>query len=189
MSQSPGHVVLHLYHHKNKKHEQYNALVVGSRSVEGREHPVLNLVYFDHLKISAHHALNGVDWAETLERMMDVPHEFEAEGQPYFYQDVDAEVADYIQMASATLGENRKTIEALQVELAELKLKYADTTEARDEALQGLADAHRINIETKHYADGSSATGPEPLPDQSPSGAPAVAVGEQAQEATSSGAN
>lgn len=39
------------------------------------------------------------------------------------------------------------------------------------------ADEHMREIETEtvHYADGSSATGPAPLPDHSPEGAPAVA--------------
>ena len=62
--------------------------------------------------------------------------------------------------------------------IAGLKAQLAETTEGRDKALQELADATAAvpATETKHYADGSSATGPGPLPNHSPEGAPEVPV-------------
>ena len=158
MSKSPGHVVLHLYHPKNKRHEQYHGLVVSSRELEGKEHPVLTVIYFDHLDTAAHHALNGVDWAETLDRVLDVPHEADVEGAPFFYEDVDSGMEAFATRMYAALDERSKQLRAAQVELAEVKLKYASVPPT----------------ETKRYADGSSATGPAPLPDHSPEGAPAL---------------
>ena len=49
---------------------------------------------------------------------------------------------------------------------------YADEQKAKEAAIE--AAAHPPTTETKHYADGSSATGPGPLPDHSPEGAPEV---------------
>lgn len=62
--------------------------------------------------------------------------------------------------------------------IAGLKAQLAETTEGRDKAPQELADATAAvpATETKHYADGSSATGPGPLPNHSPEGAPEVPV-------------
>ena len=70
----PKHVVFFKYDYKTKKHERYDALVIGSREMEDHDNPVLTLVHFRHDDIASHHALIGVDWADTLERTLDVPH-------------------------------------------------------------------------------------------------------------------
>src|SRR4029077_4995629 len=116
------------------------------------------------------HALNGVDWAECLDRVLDVANEHDVDGAPFYYVDNDAVVQNFPEKTAEELDRNSKRIQSLEVELAELKLKYAETTEAKDEALRQLAEAHRLPIvvpssappvtETKHYTDGSSATGP-----------------------------
>lgn len=176
MSQAPGHVVLHLYHAKNKRHEQYHALVLSSREVEKHVDPVLTIAYFDHLNTSAHHALQGIDWAETLDRVLDVASINDAEGAPFYYEDIIGSLQDCVDRYVRACNGATQEIQRLQKELAE-------TTEGKDKALQAVADANArfrpqlvpTSTETKHYADGSSATGPAPLPDHSPEGAPSVA--------------
>lgn len=75
-----------------------------------------------------------------------------------------------------------EALEASRLENERLRAELAATTEGRDAALQSLADANAripetklpegetggLQSETKQYSDGSSATGPAPLPDQSP---------------------
>jgi len=198
MSTAPGYVVLHLYHPKNKKHEQYHALVLSSREVEDHKNPLLTVVYFNHINTAAHHALQGVDWAETLERVMDVPSIEDKEGAPFFYDDQLSTMHYLFQRYSERCGQLTSDKQLLVAELEVLKAELANTTEGRDKALQALADEHaRTPFETKRYADGSSAAGPGPLPDHSPDGAPAiestptaadldaVADEEKAKEATS----
>lgn len=201
---APGYVTLYRYHAKNKRHEPYHALVLSSREVEGNEHPVLTVAHFDHLNTAAHHALNGVNWADTIDRTFDVPHRDDGEGQPFYYEDTVGDLQDaldqYVKFCflndeliaklKADLAEQTSLASKLTVAVAELTQDLANTTEGRDKALQAIADANaakpqviadqqttRIPHETKHYADGSSATGPGPLPDQSPEGAPVVAQG------------
>ena len=64
---------------------RYDALVIGRRDFDDHDRPVLNLVHFRHDDPSSHHALNGVDWSDTLERTLDVPHQSDREQQAFFY--------------------------------------------------------------------------------------------------------
>jgi len=142
---TPGYVVLHLYHAGNKKHEQYHALVLSSREDEGKKFPVLTVVYFDHLDTASHHSLNGVDYADTLERVFDVPHIEDAEGQAFYYEDqvgaLESLAMRYFDLNSEKLTE----IARLQAELVLLKAQLSETTEGKNKALQALADEHAVN--------------------------------------------
>jgi hypothetical protein len=192
--QTPKHVILFKYDHKTKTHVRYDALVIGVREFEDHDEPVLNLVYFRHDDTASHHALNGVDWADTLERILDVPHEDDLENQSFYYVEEDASVLrKQLDSAREVLREYDKVVDDLRAQLAA-------TTEGKDAALQAIADAGAaagssrtspvipidsvavtsvpvsslpsgdapVATETKNYSDGSSATGPGPLPDQSP---------------------
>lgn len=194
--EAPKHVILVAYNPKLKKDVEYDALVVGSRELPNHDELVLNLVHFRHDDVNSHHALNGVDWADTLERTLDVPHEDDKANQSFFWKDSD----DSDDQAS----ELRHCLENAREYIGKLEAEFAETTEGRDKALQALADATAVaangsagsvifpittgptsagagNVlpitsvdasapanETKQYSDGSSATGPGPLPEQSP---------------------
>jgi hypothetical protein len=179
----PKHVVLFKFSPTSKKYERFDALVLQSRKFEENDHHTLNLIYFDHLNTAAHHALNGVNWADTIERMLDVPHEDDLENQSFYW--VESE-ADELKAENAQLQHQLQAEQSLS---DELRKKFSETTEGRDAALQAEADAFAslpggasipgVITETKHYSDGSSATGPAPLPDLSPDQQAAAEQGEQ----------
>jgi hypothetical protein len=155
MAETPGYVVLHLYHHENKKHEQYDALVLNSRQFEGEEYPRLTVAYFDHLDTASHHALHGIDWADTLERVIEVPHEDEAEGQPFYYEDVLADFAHFAERTHKAIADQSKRYREALDEIKLLKAELANTTEGRDKALQELADAGaRKKPKSAHASEG-----------------------------------
>jgi hypothetical protein len=167
--ETPKHVILFSYSPTLKTHVSYPALVIGSRELEDHDYPVLALVHFRHDDTASHHALNGVDWADTLERTLDVPHEDDKDKQSFYYvyEEDAATLREQLESAREVLAEYDKVVDKLRAELAA-------TTEGKDKALQALADATAAKpgpalvTETKNYSDGSSATGPAPLPDQSP---------------------
>lgn len=95
----------------------------------------------------------------------------------------DSNQADGVASAVPVVTLPQATLSELLAQNESLKAQLATTTEGRDAALQSLTDAgaakpsetklpgagtSRLRIETKQYSDGSSATGPAPLPDQSP---------------------
>lgn len=82
---APKHVILFTYDASTKQHERYDALVIGAREFDDHDEPVLNLVHFRHNDTASHHALNGVDWADTLERVLDVPHQDDLQQQSFYY--------------------------------------------------------------------------------------------------------
>lgn len=209
----PKHVILFSFNPQLKAMVRYDALVIGTRDFEENDRPVLNLVHFRHDDIASHHALNGVDWADTLERTLDVPHQCDLEQQSFYYLEGDAETLEQqLEQSREVLREYDKVVDNLKAQLreshdslqsaadvvAELTAQLATTTEGKDAALQQLADANAnampasgpqlveaspkpaeesptplpsgdlVTTETKQYSDGSSATGPGPLPDLSP---------------------
>lgn len=83
--EAPKHVILFTYDASTKQHERYDALVIGAREFDDHDEPVLNLVHFRHNDTASHHALNGVDWADTLERVLDVPHKDDLQQQSFYY--------------------------------------------------------------------------------------------------------
>jgi len=180
---APKHVILFSYDAATKQHERYDALVIGSREFEDHDEPILNLVYFRHNDTASHHALNGVDWADTLERMLDVPHKYDLQQQSFYYLNegeenpVPAQPADEeVVTLREQLKDAREVLEEYDKVVSKLRAELADTTEGRDKALQAIADAGNklpsgpslVTTETRQYSDGSSATGPAPLPEQSP---------------------
>lgn len=187
----PKHVILFSYSPKLRKHVRYDALVVGSRTLPDHDEFVLNLVHFRHDDVNSHHALNGVDWADTLERTLDVPHEDDKVNQSFFWKDADDEAWEL----RGQLDSARRVLREYDKIVDDLKAQLAATTEGKDKTLQAIADAGATGnagttsvvsidsvpssslpapdasspvIETKQYSDGSSATGPAPLPDLSP---------------------
>lgn len=117
-------VVLHKYDASLRKHVEYPALVIGERSMEDHQHPVYALVHFQHDNLAAHHALSGVDWADTLERVLDVPHKSDLGDQSFYWLETDTE----------------KAVKDMGAGIAILRKQLAETTEGRDKALQELAD-------------------------------------------------
>jgi hypothetical protein len=83
--EAPKHVILFSYNPQLKAMVRYDALVIGTRDFEENDRPVLNLVHFRHDDIASHHCLQGVDWADTLERTLDVPHLSDQEQQSFYY--------------------------------------------------------------------------------------------------------
>jgi hypothetical protein len=189
MKEAPKHVILFNYSPTLKTYVSYDALVISSREFEDHDEPVLALVHFRHDDTASHHALNGVDWADTFERTLDVPHRDDRENQSFYWVEADEEAP----LLRQQLKESQDSLQSAAEAIYALREKYAQTTEGTDEALQAIADAGARSgngpalvpasapsaslpsadasspvIETKHYSDGSSATGPAPLPDQSP---------------------
>lgn len=78
-------VVLHKYDPNIKKYVEYPALVIGERTLEGHTKLVYQTVHFQHDNLAAHHALSGVDWADTLERTLDVPHKSDVVNQSFYW--------------------------------------------------------------------------------------------------------
>jgi hypothetical protein len=83
--EAPKHVILFNYNPQLKAMVRYDALVIGTRDFDDHDQPVLNLVHFRHDDVTSHHALNGVDWADTLDRTLDVPHQCDRENQSFYY--------------------------------------------------------------------------------------------------------
>jgi hypothetical protein len=90
-SKVPTHVHLFLYRVDapgRAGYVRFDALVIGSKQEnEDDQFPLLNVVYFDHLNKNAHHSLQGVDWADTCDRVLDVPHESKQENQAFYWED------------------------------------------------------------------------------------------------------
>lgn len=82
---APKHVILMSYSPTSKQHERYDALVIGAREMEEHSRPVLNLVHFRHDDPTSHHALMGIDWADTVSRTLDVPHKDDVVNQSFYY--------------------------------------------------------------------------------------------------------
>lgn len=200
--ETPKHVILVI---GNARHD---ALVIGTREFDDHDNPVLNLVHFRRDDNTSRPASSG-NWADTLERTIDVPHEDDRKKQPFYYvveEDASA-LRTQLESAREVLREYDKVVDDLRAQLAA-------TTEGKDAALQAIADAGAaagssrtspvipidsvavtsvpvsslpsgdapVATETKHYSDGSSATGPGPLPDQSPAQQDAAAETESNQD-------
>lgn len=111
--EAPKHVILFSYSPQLKAMVRYDALVIGTRDFEENDRPVLNLVHFRHDDIASHHALNGVDWADTLERTLDVPHRCDQENQSFYWLEDDAaKLRDDLDYADGVMA-------ALRAQLAE----------------------------------------------------------------------
>ena len=85
-------VTLMKYDAKTKTYVAYPALVIGSRAVPDHDAPVLTTVHFRHDDIASHHALTGIDWVDTLERTLDVPHEGDKVNQSFYWVHLDGPV-------------------------------------------------------------------------------------------------
>src|ERR1700685_234023 len=96
----------------------FPALVIGARDFEDHDYPLLNVVYFRHDDIASHHALGGVDWADTLTRMLDVPHEDDQDKQSFYYVESDSDAK------AAVISDLHNTIEQQDDEIVALKAKY-----------------------------------------------------------------
>ena len=79
------HVLFYQYSPITKEFERFHALVIGSRESENHDEPILHLVIYRHDKPNAHHALSGTDWADTIERVLDVPHKSDLGNQSFYY--------------------------------------------------------------------------------------------------------
>ena len=157
---------------------EHNALVVGSRTVGEVEQ--LDLIYLDpdvaQLQMMTHGTAskafgilpmeegNASGWWDAI-----VTHEGSDGPLPESVMEAfDRAMADIRADARKQIDELQTTNTALNETVAQLKAQVESTPPA---------------TETKHYADGSSATGPAPLPDHSPEGAPEVpAPTEQVQQ-------
>src|SRR5258708_7404444 len=84
---------LYIYSPTTKLHERFEALIIGSDDSQGTSKPLLDLVYFDHLNTAAHHALSGIGWAETMHRVLDVPHQDDVKNQSFYYVEPQREVS------------------------------------------------------------------------------------------------
>lgn len=89
MKEAPTHVILHTYYPPTKRWEEFDALVIGSRTDQGTKSPMLSLVHFDHIDENAHHALSGVNWTDTIDRTLDVPHQFDVKNQSFYWVEDD----------------------------------------------------------------------------------------------------
>lgn len=125
---APKHVILSSYDPKSKKHERYDALVIGSRELPEHTHPVLNLVHFRHDDLAAHHALSGVDWADTIDRTLDVPHKDDLQNQSFYWTESEAEQLKV---------QHEKAIADMNAGIAILRGQLKDKTE-EVEHLKGL---------------------------------------------------
>ena len=103
------HVLLHTYNPTSKEYDCYDALVL--TEAVGPTKPTLALCFHDHLDTSALHALQGVDWRDTIKRVLDVPHKDDRVNQSFYY--VESDAAD------------KRHIAALRSELTKTKVKLA----------------------------------------------------------------
>ncbi len=137
-----------------------DALILASYPAGEGEEPRVTLLYCNG------GSLNGADWQNAVSVEHDVPHVDNdgAEESERFYFEADA--TGLIEALEATRRQNQS-----------LRAQLAATTEGKDETLQALADENAVIpggapssvvTETKNYSDGSSATGPAPLPNLSP---------------------
>lgn len=131
-------VILSKYDPNIKKHVEYPSLVIGERTLDDHKQPVYALVHFRHDDLAAHHALSGVDWVDTIERVLDVPHKSDLGNQSFYWVETDSEKAakDMNNGISILRKQLAEATEARDKAVAEL----AETTEGRDKALQELAD-------------------------------------------------
>lgn len=149
---APKLVTLYLYKPSKKQGEgeyvAYPALVIGVRDFEDHDSPLLNLVYFRSDDVASHHALNGIDWADTLTRMLDVPHEDDQDKQSFYWRDEDEDHADVLSDLHNTIEQNmddeiarlNKLVDDDTTEIARLHDARAATTEGKDAELQKAAD-------------------------------------------------
>ena len=114
--------------------------------------------------------MNGADYQNSIAIAHDVPHASHDEAEVGLRwkelsdSDDSTRLVEAIQAARTQLDAQRRENELLRA-------KWEASTEGKDEKLQKMADdgaRKPLVIETKHYTDGSSATGPAPLPDLSP---------------------
>jgi hypothetical protein len=138
-----------------------DALILASYPTKEGEQPKVTLLYNNG------GSMNGADWHNAVSVENDVPHrdhDGAEEGERFWFDPYE---------------EAKRFSQSQRKEIASLRAQLAATTEGKDEALQKLADSMARNAlpggspssvvtETKHYSDGSSATGPAPLPDLSP---------------------
>lgn len=119
---APRHVILYNYSPTSRKYEAYNALVIGSAQREGDKELQLNLVHFRHDDLPAHHALSGVDWADTIDRTLDVPHKSDQGNQSFYYVgDAEDELKKELAAQNTTLDSLRKELRGKDDELKALK--------------------------------------------------------------------
>lgn len=151
------------------KLEIVDAIVLLEVRVEGEDFPRVSLLY------PTGKAMNGADYQNSIAIAHDVPHASHDEAVDILWAEFPNEVE----------------LEMARHENAALRAKWEASTEGTDEALQKLADAGArkpsvikpLVTETKHYSDGSSATGPAPLPDLSPGQQDVIAALESAAAA------
>jgi hypothetical protein len=164
-----------------------DALVLAAPPTQDGSAPRVMLIHLNG------NPLMGADWHNAASMEVDVPHrEHEgAEESERFYFDPNEDIASYVDGSEKRSAAQCERIRDLTLENALLNEQLAQTTEAKDAALQKLADENAsqpsstlpaafgpslITTETKQYSDGSSATGPAPLPDQSPAQQDAAAA-------------
>ena len=124
------HVILFKYNAATKEHQRFHALVVGRRKLEGHGEPVLNLV---HHKPNAHPSFQGLDWIETMERTLDVPHKSDLGNQAYFYLNEGEE--NPVPMMSPTLIEPPETQSLVPGAVIVMPVPIAETVENVDDTL------------------------------------------------------
>ena len=146
------------------KLEIVDAIVLLEVRVEGEEYPRVSLLY------PTGKAMNGADYQNSIAIAHDVPHASHDEAEVGLRwkelsdSDDSTRLVEAIQAARTQLDAQRRENELLRA-------KWEASTEGTDEKLQKKADdgaRKPLVIETKNYSDGSSATGPAPLPDLSP---------------------
>lgn len=131
---TPTHVFFFRYDPQTKQHVKYDALVIGSASREDHDREVLTVAFFKHDDIASHHALNGIDWADTFERVFEVPHQDDKVNQSFYWVEGD-EVE--LKKKSDWL---RKELEKANTKIEELTPKQT-RAEAKAEAAQDAKDA------------------------------------------------
>lgn len=161
--EAPKHVILFSYNPQLKAMVRYDALVIGTRDFEENDRPVLNLVHFRHDDIASHHCLQGVDWADTLERTLDVPHQSDVENQSFYWLEDDAAILEQ------KLEKSRHALREYDLLVDVLTKQLAATTEGKDAALQQLADelAELRKIPAEEPAE--PASGPQLVSEPAPS--------------------
>jgi hypothetical protein len=79
------HVLFFSYDGKVKDYVRHDALVIDSRGQDQHDRPILTVVFFKHDDPASHHAIQGVDYADCLERALDVPHREDRVNQSFYW--------------------------------------------------------------------------------------------------------
>lgn len=151
--------IKHIIHRQPQyDHVSVYAIVLGIHEQED-EQPLLDLAFIHPARETA---LNNADWRDAFDRVFGV--------RCTDHDDIDGNKA----MGHYYLVPSEEDLKAMIAQYgARLRGALEDADRLREEL---LAAQKPVPSETKNYADGSSATGPAPLPDQSPEGAPVTSV-------------